>query len=164
MSKASARAGVVDAGDGRLTIMRNMRGYAQKNSVELVGTSSVPRPSSDSRLASDSRPTRDPPGFPSHPPPGLTPVDPSQAASMAMFSQVQAMLKKFEDTFERRIAQVEAQMPRGRSRSPLDSSFSKLRRSNDFSSPEEYGDGRLALSGSRAVPQGSASGPKDHSW
>ena len=120
---------------GVLTITRRVCDYFQKNSVELVGTSS------------DSRPTQHPPGFPSHPPPGLTPVDPSHAASMAMFSQVQAMLKKFEETFERRMAQVEARAPRQRSRSPLDSSSSKLRRSDNFSSQEESladGDGRLA--------------------
>ena len=53
--------------------------------------------SSESRLASETRPDQHPPGFPSHPPP----VDPSQAASMAM-------VKQFEVTFERRMAQVEA--------------------------------------------------------
>ena len=120
-----------------------------KNSVgtsSVSGMSSDPGPSSDSRLASDSMPTQHPPGFPSPPLPGLTLVDPSHLwRCSAKFRQCLKSLRKL--TFERRMAQVEARTPRERSRSHLDSSPSKMRRSDDFSSQEESladRDGRLA--------------------
>ena len=57
------------------------------------------------------------------------------------------MLKRFEESFERCMAQVEAWAPRECSKSPLGSSSSRLRRSDDFSSQEDSVadvDGRLA--------------------
>ena len=57
------------------------------------------------------------------------------------------MLARLEESFERRLAQVEARAPIEHSRSPLGSSPSRLRRSKDFSSQEESvvdTDGRLA--------------------
>ena len=161
VSKTSARSGVVSTGDGSLTITCHMRGHAHRNSVGLVGrTSSVSRTSLDLRPTPNLRPASNftptqprshPPGFPSQPPPGFALVDPSQAASQAVVYQVQAMFKRFEESFERCMAQVEARAPRECSRSPLGSSFSRLRKSDDFSSQEELVgdiDGRLVSVGS----------------
>ena len=51
-----------------------------------------------------SKPLGFPPGLPSRPPPGLTVVDQTQA----VVGQVQAMLARYEESFERCLAQVEA--------------------------------------------------------
>ena len=77
-----------------------------------------------------------PPGFLPRPPPGLNTVDQTQVVTQAVVGEVQAMLSRFEETFKRRLAQVEARAPRERSMSPLYSSASN-ERSEDFSSQEE---------------------------
>ena len=90
---------------------------------------------------------RSPPGFPECPPPGLALANQQHALTQAVVGQVQAMLVRFEQSFEKHLSQVEAQTPRERSRSPLGRSTSRLRRSDDFSSQEESlanDDGKLA--------------------
>ena len=78
-----------------------------------------------------------PPGLPPRPLPGLTQVDQTQVVAQAVVGQVQAMLSRFEESFERHLAQVEARAPRECSRSPQYSFSSKERRSEDFSSQED---------------------------
>ena len=102
------------------------------------------------RPVSQVRPSkqRSPPGFPECLLPGLALTNQQQALmTQAVVGQVQAMLAQFEQSFEKRLSQVEAQTPRERSLSPLGRSTSRLRRSGDFSSQEESlanDDGKLA--------------------
>ena len=79
-----------------------------------------------------------PPGLPSLPLPGLTAVDQTQAVTQAVVGQVQAMLARFEESFKQRLAQVEVKASRERSRSPLYGFSSKERRSEEFSSQEDF--------------------------
>ena len=88
-------------------------------------------------LAGHSKPLGSPPGLPSQPPPGLTVVHQTQAVTQAVVGQVQAMLARFEEFFEWRLAQVEAKAPRERSRLPLREFSPKERRINEFSSQED---------------------------
>ena len=83
--------------------------------MSLEGRASLKRPTSlDRRQALPSKP-HSPPGFPERPPPGLASADQQQALTQAVVGQVQAMLARFEQSFEKRLSQVEAQTLRERS-------------------------------------------------
>ena len=105
-----------------------------------------------------SKPLGPPPGLPAWPPPGLTAIDQTQAVTLAVVGQVQAMLSRFEESFEQRQAQVEARAPREHSRSLLYSFSSKERRSEESSSQEDSVADAVVKVASvvRALPQGVA--------
>ena len=52
-------------------------------------------------------------------PPGLALADQTQAVTQAVVGHMQVMLKKFEQSFERRLTQMEAHVPKERSTFPL---------------------------------------------
>ena len=84
-----------------------------------------------------SKPLAPPPGLPSQPSPGLALADQTQAVTQAVVGHVQAMLERFEQSFECRLAQMEANVPRECSRSPLRDATPREGRMDEFSSQED---------------------------
>ena len=65
-------------------------------------------------------------------------TDANQALAQVILGQVQAMFAWLEESMDERLPRVESQTaPCGRSRSPVDRSPARLRRSEDFSSQDE---------------------------
>ena len=64
-SATSVRTGVVDSGDGRLTITRAVKGYVS-NVGNVSSAPSISRETSELRLALETGPRRHPLGFPPH--------------------------------------------------------------------------------------------------
>ena len=102
-----------------------------------AGLASQVGPTAVDRSASLARPAKQhsPLGFSTCPPPGLASMaNQQQALTQAVVGQVNAILARFEQSFEKRLSQVEAQTPRKHPQCPLRGSTLGLRRIDDFSS------------------------------